>query len=106
MKYMILFIAGLSLSACADKNPQRFDGIAFKTDVDSKRKTRRDFTVSVSPAAASLDGAGQAARWESARHCIKYFGSSDVDWSVGPETDYGQIAISEGKAVFAGRCTG
>lgn len=106
LRGVVVVLAGLGLTACADSNPQLFDGIAFQTDVKSKRKTRRDFTVSVKPAAASLEGAREAARWESARHCIKYYGSSVVDWSVGPETDYGQIAISDGKAVFAGRCAG
>lgn len=106
MRGVVCLLAGLGLAACSESNPQLFDGIAFQTDVNSSRKARRDFTVSINPAAASLEGAREAARWESARHCIKYYGSSDVDWSVGPETDYGQIAISDGKAVFAGRCTG
>lgn len=94
------------MAACSNKPKQLYDGVGFKTKVSSERKARRDFTVRVSPAASSLEGAKEAARHEGVRHCIKYYGSSDIDWRVGPDTPLGQLSIVEGGITFAGRCEG
>ncbi|SLN44793.1 hypothetical protein PSA7680_02273 [Pseudoruegeria aquimaris] len=94
------------LSACSNAPKQTYDGVAFKTKLSSERKARREFAVRVSPAAASVEGAKEAARHEAVRHCIKYYGSSDIDWRVGPDTPLGQLSIIEGAITFAGSCTG
>lgn len=62
-----------------------FDGQRFRGQVKSERKARETFTVTINQVSKSAAGAVAAAEYKATQHCIKYFGTSDIDWIVGPE---------------------
>ncbi len=83
-----------------------FDGQYFraKAKVVDKKVSLTDFTVVVNGVSASLDGAREAGRYEGTKFCIANFGSSRIDWKVGPDTDPQNLRISDDKLTFAGKC--
>lgn len=86
----LLLIAG-TLGGCEragffKSNAPTFDGQRFRGAVKSDRKDRQDFTVTINQVSKSAEGAVGAARYKATQHCIQYFGTSDIDWSVGPDS--------------------
>lgn len=83
-----------------------FGGYYFRTDASpiDKKNTLRDFTVSIRNVEQSLDGARAAGGYEGTRYCIKNFGTSRIDWTVGPATDPQNLRITDGRLSFQGTC--
>ncbi len=83
-----------------------FDGHAFRTKakVVDKKVTLADFTVTVDGASVSLNGAREAGRFEGTKYCIANYGSSKIDWKVGPDTDPKNLRIVDDTLTFAGTC--
>ncbi|MEY8838475.1 hypothetical protein AB9K41_05510 [Cribrihabitans sp. XS_ASV171] len=112
MKAMVMLAAAaaLALSAgCARegrKDRILFDGLYFpsKAQAVDKKVSLADFTVTVQDAAQSLDGAREAGRHEGTRYCIETYGTSRIDWVVGPDSDASQLRIADGKLIFRGTC--
>lgn len=106
MKFVSLFIvAALMVGACTDsKNRIAFDGQYFRTKVSKVDGQRDVFTVTVRDVAKSLDGARAAGRHEGIAYCVENFGSSDIDWTVGPETAPEALQIIDNTIQFQGVC--
>ncbi len=83
-----------------------FGGYYFRADAKAidKKKTLAEFTVTVRDVAQSLDGARAAGGYEGTSYCIKNFGTSRIDWVVGPATDPGDLRIVDERLVFQGTC--
>ncbi|HBS49671.1 MAG TPA: hypothetical protein DEA05_06095 [Rhodobacteraceae bacterium] len=91
------------MSACQRPEDRvAFDGVTFKTKAKRIDDDWNMFTVTVSPAAASLEGARQAGRYEATRYCIGVAGTSEVLWTVGPETE--PLRIDGDTLTFQGEC--
>ncbi|WP_299280402.1 hypothetical protein [uncultured Tateyamaria sp.] len=101
-----LLIAGLLLSACAERRADRvaFDGQFFRSSSSKVDRQRDQFEVSVSPVSASLEGAREAGRYEATRYCIRSFGTSNIDWVNGPDAEDGRLRISGDKLLLRGAC--
>lgn len=63
-----------------------FDGQRFRSQIKAERKDRQHFTVLVHQVSKSPEGAVAAGVYKATSHCITYFGTSDIDWTVGPDT--------------------
>ncbi|KAA2316366.1 hypothetical protein DL237_07940 [Pseudooceanicola sediminis] len=81
-----------------------FDGAYFRAKLSADPADARAFTVAVSKPEKSLTGAREAARYEGVQHCIKYYGDSMIDWSVGP--DSATPPITDAGMLFSGTCRG
>lgn len=98
------------VSACGIVSPSDdrilFDGKPFRAKAKAvdKKKAPADFTVVVNGVSASLDGAREAGRYEGTKFCIAAFGTSKIDWKVGPETEPQNLRIADDKMTFAGTC--
>ncbi|WP_371688496.1 hypothetical protein [Ruegeria sp. EL01] len=105
-----LVSACLMVSACGLFRPSDdrilFDGQSFraKAKVVDKKVSPANFTVVINGVSASLDGAREAGRYEGTKFCIENFGSSRIEWKVGPDTEPQQLQISDDKLTFAGTC--
>ncbi len=104
----ILLIGALALTACTQQRESRkvaFDGIAFrmKAKAVDKRVSRADFTVEIRDAVQSLDGAREAGRWQGTRYCIENYGTSVIDWVVGPDSDASQLTLVNGDLTLRGK---
>ncbi|WP_108837595.1 hypothetical protein [Tateyamaria sp. Alg231-49] len=105
----LMLIATVLLTACGNERRAdriAFDGQYFRTDAKKLDKRRLDFEVTVRPVSASLNGALEAGLHEGIRYCIGNFGSSDIRWANGPESENGQVPISNDRLVLQGTCTG
>ncbi|WP_298846636.1 hypothetical protein [uncultured Ruegeria sp.] len=107
---LIVVLALASVSACGIIKPSEdrilFDGKSFRTKakVVDKKASPTDFTVVVKGVSASLDGAREAGRHEGTKFCVQNFGSSRINWKVGPDTEPQNLRISDDQLTFAGTC--
>ena len=105
--FVLMTLSAIGLSACGSDDEMRptFDGVRFNATASAEsRQDRAAFTAVVRGAEASLTGAVQAAEHEGIRHCITYFGTSDIAWQVGPDTPPEALPIENGTLRLTGRC--
>ncbi|MBA97986.1 MAG: hypothetical protein V7763_06595 [Sulfitobacter sp.] len=107
MKQIIFLIAGaVLLSGCtAQEDRLAFDGKYFNTKV-SKVDGRRDvFAVRVKNAAQSIEGARESARYHATAYCIRNYGSSDINWVIGPDAPAESLRLDGSALTFQGACS-
>lgn len=106
MKILIPSVLALALVAgCTDsKNRIAFDGQFFRTKVSKVDKQRDVFTVRIRDVARSLDGAREAGRHAGVSYCVENFGTSEIIWSVGPDTAPEALQIVDNELTFQGVC--
>jgi hypothetical protein len=101
-------VALTALAGCSDRNKEQiaFDGVVFPARVAAvdKKVSLADFTTTVEGATASLDGAREAGRYQGIRYCIENYGTSQIVWTVGPDTPVDRLSIVDGALTFRGRC--
>lgn len=102
----LTILVGLAACGQRNKNQPAFDGFLFKTKTSSvdKKVSLADFSATVFDASASLDGAREAGRYEGTKYCIANYGSSNVDWVIGPDSDPSQLTLVDNAITFRGRC--
>lgn len=99
---LVVLIAG-----CTKKDERvLFDGLYFKAKAApvDRKKTLAEFVVSVQDVSQSLEGARAAGGYEGTRYCIANYGTSRIDWTVGPETEPQQLVIDKDTLSFRGTC--
>jgi len=102
---IVIAIAALTLSACTERSERvMFDGMYFPAKAKKESGDRKDFVVSVRRASQSLDAAREAGRHEGTSYCLENFGTSNIDWSAGPDAESGTLQVSGGNLVLKGRC--
>ena len=98
----------LLLSACDNERKKRvaFNGVYFKskTKAVDKKKTLSEFYTRINGVSYSFDGAREAGRYEGTKYCINNYGTSNIDWKVGPDTDPSHLVITDDSLTFLGRC--
>lgn len=93
------------VSACTDSSKRiAFDGQYFRAKAKKVDKTRHAFTVRVRDVSRSLEGAIEAGRHEGISYCVDNFGSSAIEWTVGPDTPPEELQITDNTLVFQGVC--
>ena len=105
-----LFAIGMAmagLAACGASTSAKVDigETRFRINVVAESEDRRDFSATVTPAAADIDGALEAAGYGATRYCLLNFGGSDNEWTAGPGAPKDNLAIDGGRLTLAGRCT-
>ena len=96
-------VAGTVLSACqAGSERLAFEGNYYRAKVAKVDGQRDVFTVTVRDVAQSLSGAREAGRHEAVSYCVGTYGSSDIDWVVGPDTP--DLRVVDNTIVFRGTC--
>lgn len=111
-RFGLLVCAALALSGCGErfKLIQRgdvFDGQRFRGSAKTDRQDRQDrqmFVATVRPVSASFEGAVQAATHQGTKHCIEYYGTSEIDWEIGPDTPREALVIDNDTLTFMGTC--
>ncbi|MCT4609916.1 MAG: hypothetical protein N4A70_11990 [Pelagimonas sp.] len=111
----ILLIASVSLSVAGcsrlgignwqGRDRVAFDGVEFRGAAKSSdSRSRQHFVSTVKGASQSLEGAISAAEYEGTRHCIRYYGSSEISWDVGPDTPRDALVIENDTVTLIGTC--
>lgn len=106
-----LLLLGVLLAGCgATKNlvsgdKPVFDGQRFRGGARVvERGDLSHFVSTVRPVSKSFEGAIRAAEYEGISHCIRYFGTSDIVWEVGPDTPPSGFVIDNDSLSLRGRC--
>ncbi len=81
-----------------------FDGQVFRGSATADREDRRRFVATVRDPSKSLEGAIEAAAYQGTRYCIQWYGTSDIDWEIGPDTPPEQFSAGAPTLSLTGRC--
>ena len=105
MKWGLFACGVLALSGCSNREEQvTFDGQYYRAKVGKVDGDRQQISVEVRPVSVSLDGAREAGRYEATKYCIENFGTSDIDWIVGPDDAEESLVISDDRLTLRGSC--
>jgi hypothetical protein len=106
MKILIpALLAALALGGCSNDDDRiAFDGHFYRTKVQKVDRQLDVFTVRVRDVAQSLEGAREAGEYAAIEHCVGLFGSSDIDWAVGPDTPAEALVVENNSFTLAGTC--
>jgi hypothetical protein len=101
-----LLVTGLALSACSRKEERvLFDGNYYPTKARAADKAdRKTFTVSVRRASRGLNGAKAAGAHAGKQYCLENFGTSEINWRVGPDAPEGTFDRSASSIALSGTC--
>lgn len=94
----------LALAGCGGGNAYQYGGMRFPGDAKGIKDNRKQFVATAGPVSASIDGARAAASYEAIKYCIDYLGSSDIRWTIGPDTPPSQLPIEKDKLTYRGEC--
>ena len=100
----MILMAALVAGCGNDDDRIAFDGEYFRMKVKKVDKQRDVFTVQVRDVSKSLDGARQAARYAGNAYCVETYGSSDIEWTIGPDTPAEDLTIVDDTLTFQGVC--
>lgn len=94
------------LGGCVERAKRvYFDGKHYPTRGKAVSKDdRKAFVVTVRKAAQGLDGAREAGRHGGSRYCIETFGTSEIEWAVGPDSPAEALVLNNGSLQLTGRC--
>ncbi len=106
MKHLLVLMSALAvLASCGPgRDAIAFDGEYFRTNVSKVDGAREVFTVRIRDISRSPEGALEAGRHAGNAYCIENFGSSDIDWTVGPDTPLEEVPVSDDTIVLQGVC--
>lgn len=97
--------AALLLSACENPNAGPvFDGMRYTGRISLDKEDKRSFTATVAPVSQGVEAAREAARYEGTQHCVRNYGTSEIDWRLSPDADRAALQIAEDQMTVAGRC--
>ncbi|WP_245216251.1 hypothetical protein [Sagittula salina] len=102
---LVAMLAGCGLGkGVRREQAQTFDGQTFRGTAKPVGDDRTQFVASVSQPGKSIDGAIKAAAYQGTKYCIRTYGTSDIDWSVGPDTPKDQLTITSDALMLTGQC--
>lgn len=106
MKYVGLILAAmLVLGACAKKEEKvLFDGNFYPSKAKNGKGDRKVFVVSVRRASQGINGAREAGRHAGTLYCLKNFGTSEINWEVGPDAAEDMLTTKSGSLTLKGEC--
>lgn len=98
-------MALMGLAAC-DTGRERvaFGGEYYRAKVSAPARDRANFTATAGPIGKGIEGAAAAARYEATRHCIRFLGTSVIDYGVAPGTPPDQLPRDGDRVVLRGTC--
>lgn len=86
-------------------NSSEVSGIRFRSRVTVTSEDDRSFFTTTQQAGRDIAAAMEAGRLEAVRYCIRNFGGSDIEWTVGPSETPEELPLNEdGALVLSGRC--
>lgn len=100
----LVVCAGLTAGCTSSEDRILFDGQYFNAKLRKVDRQLDVFTVTVKPVSKSVEGALAAGQYEAIIHCVNYFGSSDIEWTVGPDTPSEQLSVVNDVLTLQGRC--
>ncbi len=106
MKYLGLILAAmLVLGACTKKEEKVFfDGKFYPAKARHAKGDRKVFTATVRRVSQGLHGAREAGRHAGTFYCLKNFGTSEINWIIGPDAPEQDLMSKSGNLTLTGEC--
>lgn len=107
MKVIIpLICVALAVSACTKRiNYHPFEGEYYKTKAKAvDRGNKKEFVVTVNDVEKGVEGAIASGAYQATKHCLRFYGTSDIAWTVGPDTPPEQLGLEDGVLTLSGKC--
>jgi hypothetical protein len=102
----VVALAVFGLSACTSEDDRvRFDGVFFRAKASKVDDDRSKFAATVFNAVQAIDSAREAGRYEGTKYCIANYGTSRIDWALGPDDPEDQLQIRDGALLLEGQCS-
>ncbi|MEP1766429.1 MAG: hypothetical protein ABJJ53_07285 [Sulfitobacter sp.] len=101
----LVVCAGLVVGCTSPEDRLLFDGQFYNAKLRKVEKQLDQFEVTVKPVSKSLAGALEAGEFEAVSYCINTFGSSDINWTAGPDASEGSLNIDKDTVTLAGGCS-
>lgn len=103
---IISLLALTLLGGCVERAKRvYFDGKHYPTRGKAVSKDdRKAFIINVRKASQGLAGAREAGRHGGSRYCIETFGTSEIEWAVGPDSPDEVLVLVNGNLQLSGRC--
>ena len=93
------------ISACTkDEDRVFFGGKYYPTKGQSVKGDRQSFVVSVRNTEQGMDDAREAGRHGGTTYCLKNYGTSNIEWTSGPDAEDGTLEMAGGNLILRGRC--
>ncbi|SFQ16340.1 hypothetical protein SAMN05421853_102206 [Roseivivax halotolerans] len=100
---VILAGAAMALASCGE-NRVAFGGEFYRANASAPARDRANFVASAGPISKGIEGAAAAAQYEAVQHCIRFLGTSVIDYTV-PEGTPPQALPRDGdRVVLRGTC--
>lgn len=101
----VLILAALAmLASCGKGSRTTFEGEYYRASAKAPRKDRQTFVATAGPVSRGAEGAAAAAYYEATKHCIKFFGTSDIDFTVPRDTAAEDLPRDGDRIVLQGTC--
>ena len=97
-----LMMTGCSNPFELEENKVSFDGYYFSSKLSRSKLDGRSFDLTIRRANRSLLGAREAGRYEATSFCIKNYGTSDINWVLGPDDQ--SIGLTGKVLKLSGQC--
>lgn len=82
-----------------------FNGKFYPTKERAANKSdRKEFVVTVRRASQGEAGARAAGEHGGMRYCLKNYGTSEIEWIVGPDAPAGTFDVSKNSIAMRGKC--
>ncbi len=122
MRRLVLALSLLALSGCSvvqntvgavgigaasprGSNSVNINGVKYRSTLDISGPEKRQMTITVRPARADLRGAQEAGRYRATVYCLRSFGRSDTEWTVGPDIPPERVQVVGDSITLQGRCS-
>ena len=99
---IVLFLFTVSCGESYRDNQVAFDGVKFVSNLKKDPNDSLAFSVTIKNASQSFEGAREAGRYESRKYCIEKISSSNIDWTIDPDSD--DLTLQDGNLILSGRC--
>ena len=102
----LLLVATVAVAGCSKKSERvYFNGNYYPHKARAVDKSdRKRFTVSIRRADQGMAGAREAGRYGGKQYCLKNYGTSEIEWRVGPDAPDAVLAQQPGRLTFSGEC--
>lgn len=102
---MVVSVTGCARLGFGQGSKPLFDGQRYTSTARAlSRSDRQAFQATARPVSKSLEGAILAAEYEAIRHCITFYGTSDIDWQIGPDAPRSALPIQNNVLTLRGLC--
>lgn len=99
-------VLATALTACTPRDERvLFDGIFFRAKASKVDDDRSRFAATVFNAVQAIESAREAGRYEGTKYCIANYGTSRIEWALGPDDPEEQLQIQDGDLFLQGQCT-